>query len=185
MRHSQKRLQLGRFTSWNKATLRSLAANLIACQSIRTTLQRAKAVQPVAEKLISLAKQNSLAARRRAYALLGSHKLVKQLFSEVGPRFGQYAGGYTRIIALGQRRGDGAKTVILELTEIKKPEAKERKEKKAQKPEAEAPASQPGEKAQPQQPAPEKETRKPEAKKPAKKFLGGLRNIFKKERDSL
>jgi len=192
MRHRKSRLQLNRFTSWRKATLNSLARSLIIHQSIKTTKAKAQAAKPLIEKLISLAKANTLAARRRAYRILGEHRLVSLLFTNIGPRFSRRVGGYTRILNLSTRRGDNAQMVILELTEIlklqrKKPkkekEVKEIKEVKTE----EAPAF------AKEKPVEEKKTKTqvevqekpPITKRPPKKFLGGLRNIFKKERGPL
>ncbi len=185
MRHGKKRLQLNRFTSWHKATLKSLARNLLINQSIKTTRARAFAVRPLVEKLISLSKENTLAAKRRAYQILCDHKLVSRLFNEIGLRFKHRTGGYVRIINLEKRRGDDANMVIFELTEIIKREIK--KPKKTEEAKAKqieeakvieiAPKTEDGAKK-------EKE-KLPAPKKPSKKFLGGIRNIFRKERDSL
>ncbi len=188
MRHRVKRHQLNRFTSWRRSTLNSIARNLLIHQRIRTTLNKAKAARPVIEKLISLAKSNTLAAKRDAFKILKDHKLVSYLFGEIGPRFSKRQSGFIRILNLGERRGDNAAQVILELTEIK--EVKKRLPKKA-KVEIQ-------EEEKPVKPAEEKkaEEKKPAAgvavkekppitMKPTKKFLGGLSNIFKKERDSL
>jgi len=187
MRHRLKRLQLNRNTSWRKATLKSMARSLLIHQSIKTTKIKAKAVKPLADRLISLAKLNTLSARRRAFSILGEHRLVSLLFNDIGPRFKDRIGGYSRIIGLGARRGDNAELVILELTEIKKKELKKPKKEKETKVEE---APQAVSEKPPQ--APEKpktavavKERPPITKKPAKKFLGGLRNIFKKERDFL
>jgi len=186
MRHAKKRHQLNRFTSWHKATIRSLARSLVISQSIKTTLARAKAVRSLSEDLISLAKLNTIAAKRDAFKVLGDHKLVSVLFNEIGPRFATRSGGYTRIIPLGKRRGDDAEMVIFELTEIKKKEPKKSKKDKAAKVSDEkAPAEEhlPQEKkAEPEAHTKEKH---PVSQKPQKKFLGGIKNIFKKERDSL
>jgi large subunit ribosomal protein L17 len=189
MRHAKKRLQLGRFTSWHDATIKSLAKNMIICQSIKTTLTRAKASRPLVEKLINLGKQNTLFARRQAQVVLGEHKLVHLLFADIAPRFAKRSSGFTRIIGLGKRRGDNAEMVIFELTELKKKETKKTKIQKAEK-EHPAPESQPVAEKKPvdQQ---KKETKvalkeKPvDEKKPSKKFMGGLRQIFKKKSDSL
>jgi large subunit ribosomal protein L17 len=191
MRHAKARLQFNRFTSWRKATLNSLLKSLFLEQSIRTTKTKALAVKPLADRLISLAKENTLAARRRAYQRLADHRLVKLLFDDIAVRFTSRNSGFTRIIGLGSRRGDGAELVILELTEIKKKEKKVHKKKKQAQP-APASAAEPA-KEEPQAPKEEKKTavqtavqeKPPITKKPGKKFLGGLRNIFKKERDSL
>jgi large subunit ribosomal protein L17 len=187
MRHKKKRLQLNRFTSWHKATLKSLARNLFIHQSIKTSRQKAKAVRPLAEKLISLAKRNTLAAKRRAFSILCSHDLVSLIFNEIGPRFVNKNGGYTRIINLDSRRGDNAQVVILELTEIKKKEPRKPKKEKEARPEeakTEIMKEKPIEEKKPEAGIAVKE--KPTiAKKPTKRFLGGLRKIFRKERDSL
>ncbi len=168
----------------------SLARNLLLHQSIKTTLHRAKAVRPMVEELVSLAKANTLAAKREAFRLLGSHPLVAQIFKELGPRFAQAKGGYTRIIHLGKRRGDDAQLVLLELTQIVKKEPKKHKKEKEAKPEAvtktEGPKEKPvEEKKEERAPSVAVKERPPLTKKPTKKFLGGLRGIFKKERDSL
>ena len=189
MRHRQSRFNLNRFTSWRKATLASLARSIIIYQSIRTTKVKAQAVKPLIDKLISLAKANTLQAKRRAYKILNDHKLVALLFSDIGPRFAKRTGGYTRMLNLETRRGDGADMVLLELTEIKKKERKHPKKEKEAKPEE---GKIEGEEVQqPEEPvhghkAEEVTKEKPSvSKKPSKKFLGGIRNIFKKERDSL
>lgn len=191
MRHNKSRYRLNRFTSWRKATLRSMAGNLILRQSIRTTKDKAKAARPLVENLISLARDNSLTSKRRAFSVLGSHKLVSFLFAEIGPRYKNISSGFTRIIGLGNRRGDGAESVIFELTQIVKKEPKKHKEEKT------AHGPQP-EKVAPEQKESPKEEKKvdtalavkerPRVEKPQKpdrKFFKGLRNIFKKERDSL
>ncbi len=193
MRHRKAKSLNNRFTSWRKATLISLARNLLVYQSIKTTRIRARSARPLVEKLINLAKANTLAAKRQAFAILGDHRLVSLLFKEIGPRFAQRVGGYLRILHLDSRRGDGAEMVLLELTEIKKKEIKKPKKQKEAKTEAQ-PTAGPTEEAKPaaeekkaktEVATKEKEERPPVSKKPSKKFLGGLRSIFKKERDSL
>ncbi|MFH1199249.1 MAG: 50S ribosomal protein L17 [Candidatus Omnitrophota bacterium] len=187
MRHAKKRHQLNRFTSWNKATLKSLARNVVINQSIKTTLHRAKAAKPLIDSLIVLAKKNTLAAKRDAFKVLGDHKLVSLLFSEIGPRFAKRNEGYTRILGLGFRRGDSAKLAILEFTEIKKKEVKKSKKTKEAPKEAEEAAKEAEEKPaqEHKDKSPDVHTMAREEKKPNKKFLGGIRSIFKKERDSL
>ncbi|MGE5197735.1 MAG: 50S ribosomal protein L17 [Deltaproteobacteria bacterium] len=187
MRHKKSHSLNNRFTSWRKATLLSLLRSVLINQSIRTTKIRATSAQPLVEKLISLAKEDTLAARRSAYRMLADHKLVHLLFSDIGPRFKNRSGGYTRILNLGFRRGDGSDIALLELTEITKKEIKRHKKPKEAKPEEEKHPE-----AQETEPIEEKKTRvalkeekPPMTKKPSKKFLGGLRGIFKKERDSL
>lgn len=188
MRHAKKRLQLNRFTSWHEATLKSLARNTLIHQSIKTSLHKAKAVRPLVEDLISLAKKNTLAARRRAFEILGDHKMVSLLFNEIGPRFEKRPGGFTRIIHFKRRRGDNVQIVIFELTEIKKRVKKVKKVKEVKEKETEAQGLR-EEAAEEKKPktatAVETSEKPPIEKKPQKKFFGGIRNIFKKERDSL
>lgn len=195
MRHRTSRGRFNRFTSWRQATLKSLLKALFTYERINTTLVRAKAVQPLADRLIARAKEASLAGRRDAFRQLNDHALVKRLFDEIGPRFKDRAQGYTRILKLGMRRGDNASLVLLELTEIKEKEKKARpaKEARTERPEAAETPAQPAEpqlkeKADakgPKQERPSPEKTKAAPQKPPKKFLGGIRNIFKKERDSL
>ncbi|PIQ90501.1 MAG: 50S ribosomal protein L17 [Candidatus Omnitrophica bacterium CG11_big_fil_rev_8_21_14_0_20_41_12] len=189
MRHAKKRMQLGRFTSWHDATIRSLAKNMIICQSIKTTLTRAKASKQMVDKLVTLAKKNTLFARRQAQKVLGEHKLVNLLFTEIGPRFSSRSSGFTRIIPLGKRRGDDAEMVIFELTELKKKEPKKAKKAKDEKPQLAAEKTEVGHDKTTQDQ--KKETKAPakvnpvDEKKPPKKFMGGLRTIFRKKSDSL
>lgn len=176
MRHAKRRNKLNRFSSWRKATVTSLAKNMLNYGGIKTTATRAKVARPLVEKLISLAKSNTLAAKREAFKILGEHKLVSKLFSEVGPLFSKRESGFTRVISLGKRRGDDADVVIFELTERKPKEIKKAKKEKEVKAE---------EQVKKQETAPVVKEKPPVVNKPAKKFLGGLKNIFKKERDSL
>jgi large subunit ribosomal protein L17 len=189
MRHKKSKSLNNRFTSWKKATLISLAKSLIIHETLITTSKRASSAQPLVERLISLAKDNSLAAKRQAYKIIGDHRLINLLFNEIGPRFKDRSGGYTRVFNLGPRRGDDARQVIFELTEIKKKEKKKPKKAKTQEEKAAGGIGQPEaapieEKKTKTEVAP-KEEKPPISKKPAKKFFGGLRKIFKKERDSL
>jgi len=197
MRHAKKRLQLSRFTSWHDATIKSLVKNVIFCQSIKTTLHRAKASRQLVEKLVTLAKANTLFARRQAQKVLGEHKLVNILFNEIGPRFAKRNSGFTRIISLGSRRGDNAEMVIFELTEIKKKEIKKIKQDKTHRLAAsddkraasvvdvEGQAKEKTVEEVKLTPAPAIKERPAKGKKPQTKFLGGIRSIFKKKSDSL
>ncbi|MFA5093189.1 MAG: 50S ribosomal protein L17 [Candidatus Omnitrophota bacterium] len=189
MRHGKKRMQLGRFTSWHDATIKSLAKNMVICQSIKTTLVRAKASKQMVDKLITLAKKDTLFARRQAQKVLGEHKLVNLLFNEIGPRFAKRSSGFTRIIGLGKRRGDNAEMAIFELTELKK---KEPKKVKAVKEVKAQPTTEVGEVVDEKNIVEQKKEPKAvvketvaDQKKPQKKFMGGLRTIFKKKSDSL
>jgi len=151
MRHNRSYRKLGRTSEHRKALFRNQLRSLIAHERIITTLPKAKELKPIAEKLITLGRQaESLHARRLVARDVPDRDLVKRLFSEIGPRFVNRPGGYTRIVKLGPRVGDGAELAILELVDFKLPEAKakaageSKKEKKRRKPaesaaEAEAP----------------------------------------------
>ena len=190
MRHKNSKITLNRFTSWRKATLISLAKNILTYESIRTPMHRAKVARPLVEKLISLAKANTLSAKRKAFSILGEHSMVSKLFNEIGPRF-KTQGGFTRVIGIGKRRGDDANMVIFELTAKKPKEIKKPKKEKEAKPAEEARKTEEIKAVSAGEKKPEVSTgaavkeKHVETKKPAKKFLGGLRNIFKKERDAL
>jgi large subunit ribosomal protein L17 len=135
MRHLKSGSKLGRQPAHRRATLRNLVTNLIEKERIQTTLLRAKAARPLAERMITLGKRDSLHSRRQAAAFLTTSEATKKLFADLAPRFSDRPGGYTRIVRTGWRIGDGAELAILELigSELK------RKEKKPRKPAAEAP----------------------------------------------
>ena len=178
MPHRAVTRNLGRNASLRKATVRSLAQALLWHEQITTTLARAKEAQRLTERLITLGKSGSLAARRQAASLLVDPALVGRLFTEVAPRFSNRPGGYTRILHTGSRTGDGAATAVLELVE----RAAQTKEKpKAKQPVAlqPMPPAPPVEKLRPAEKKVEKPEREPE--KP-KGFVDGLRKFFKKDR---
>ena len=131
MRHLNSGKKLGRNPSHRRATLRNLVTNLFEHGRITTTLTRAKAARPVAEKIISLGKRDTLQARRQAAAYIMTPDATKKLFGEIAPKFADRPGGYTRIVRAGVRVGDGAKVAILELVgyELKKKEKKEKARK--------------------------------------------------------
>ena len=187
MRHALLRHKLNRRTTWHDATVTALAKNVLIRERIVTTKVKARAALPLVEKLIGLGKKDSLYARRQAYKLLGEHALVSLLFKDIATRFSDRTGGYARILGFGRRRGDNAELVLLELTQIKKKEKKPKKETaNEERPEEKQPvketiAEEKKPKAETALAEKEKEKR-PTTKKPDKKFLGGLRNIFKKER---
>ena len=135
MRHLKALSKLGKQPAHRRAVLRNLVTNLIERERITTTLTRAKAARPVAERMITLGKRDTLQARRQAAAFLMTPGATKKLFNDVAPRFAGRAGGYTRIIHAGWRIGDGASVAILELlgSELKK---KEKGRKKEEAPEA-------------------------------------------------
>ena len=188
MRHAKRRNKLNRFSSWRKATVISLAKNMLNYGGIKTTSTRAKVAKPLVEKLISLANSNTLAAKREAFKILGEHKLVSKLFAEIGFLFAKRESGFTRVISLSKRRGDDADMVIFELTERKPKKVKKaKKEKEVKAAESTSKQVEPHkeDEVKKQGAAPALKEKPPIVNKPAKKFLGGLKNIFKKERDSL
>jgi large subunit ribosomal protein L17 len=143
MRHRIAHRKLGRTTEHRLSLLKNLAASLITHERIRTTEAKAKELRPFVEKLVTLGKRDSLHARRRALAILSSKTVVSRLFSDVSPRFSERPGGYTRILKLGPRQGDGAPMAFIEFVDYKfkgeapAPAAKEKPKKKEPEPEVE------------------------------------------------
>jgi large subunit ribosomal protein L17 len=117
MRHAKAGKKLGRDSAHRKALYSNLTGALIEHGRIETTEAKAKAVKPFAEKMITLGKRGDLHARRQALAALRSNDVVHHLFAEVAPRFTERAGGYTRIVKIGQRQGDAAEMAYLELVD--------------------------------------------------------------------
>ncbi len=115
MRHRVAGKKLGRKTDHRISMLRNLVTSFLDKERIRTTLPRAKALRPLAERMITLGKRESLHARRQALAVIRDPLVVSKLFQTIAPRFSQRPGGYTRILRLGFRDGDGAQLAILEL----------------------------------------------------------------------
>jgi len=118
MRHRRSGRKLGRDSAHRRALYANLASALIEHGRIRTTIAKAKEVRPIAEQMITLGRRGDLASRRRAIGYLRSHEVVHKLFSEVAPRFADRPGGYSRIVRLGPRQGDGAEMVYLELVDF-------------------------------------------------------------------
>lgn len=150
MRHKMAGRKLGRVTEHRRALFRNQLKSLIEHERIVTTLPKAKELRPIAEKVVTLAREkDSVHARRQAARWLTDRDLVARLFTVIGPRFVSRPGGYTRIVKLGPRRGDGAELAILEFVDYRLPEAKEKavgesaKEKKRKKPAAAAAESAP------------------------------------------
>ena len=117
MRHHRAGKKLGRDSAHRKALYSNLTCSLIEHGRIRTTEAKAKAVKPYAEKMITLGKRGDLHARRLAMAELRSNDVVHKLFSDVGPRFADRPGGYSRIVKIGPRQGDAAEMAYLELVD--------------------------------------------------------------------
>jgi len=135
MRHLVSGSKLGKNPAHRRSVLRNLVTNLIEKERIQTTIRRAKAARPLAERMITLGKRDSLHTRRQAAAYLLTPGATQKLFTDLAPRFADRQGGYTRIIRVGWRIGDGAELAILEFigSELKK---KEKKSKKAEREEA-------------------------------------------------
>lgn len=114
MRHQKKTLKLGLTAAHRKALLANQVCSLIEHQRIKTTLAKAKAVRPLAEKMVTLGKKGSLHARRTALAVLRQKNAVKKLFEDIAPRSADRNGGYTRIVKLGARKSDSAPVAFIE-----------------------------------------------------------------------
>jgi large subunit ribosomal protein L17 len=137
MRHQKKTLKLGLTAAHRKALLANQVCSLIEHQRIKTTLAKAKAVRPLAEKMVTLGKKGSLHARRTALAVLRQKGAVKKLFEDIAPRSAARNGGYTRIVKLGARKSDSAPVAFIEwvdaplVVEEAAPEEKGKKRKGA------------------------------------------------------
>ncbi len=186
MRHGDRVKKIGRKKEHREMMLRNLCRALFIHEKIRTTILKAKEARKLAERLIGFAKQGDLAARRRIFRFIPDHKLVKIICDEIGPKFANRQGGYTRIYRLGPRLGDGAEMAILELVEQSEPgtidlrrklierrmlvAGEEKKEKKAKVKKEKKPKEEKikkEEKAK-EEPAEKKISRKKEAKKEKK-----------------
>ena len=142
MRHRSGYKKMGRSPAHRRQTLRNLVTNLLERERITTTLPKARALRPLAEQMITLAKRDTLHTRRQAAAFLLSPPVVQKLFSTLGPRFSDRSGGYTRIVRAGWRRGDGGELALVELIGSELKPKKPKKEKKA-RPAEPAPAAAP------------------------------------------
>jgi len=178
MRHRLKTKQLGRNTKQRQALFKSLVRNLILNGSITTTQAKAKVVQPIAEKLITKSKTDSVVARRHLHEFFGKRDAVNTLVDRIAPVFKNRTSGYTRIVMLGNRRGDNAEVVRIELVDkpgvlstLKKPVAADIKAAKAAKSKAKKTA----EKAE------KTETKEPkEAEKPKKSVIQSVKAVAEK-----
>ncbi len=183
MRHRKKSERFSRPRAQKKALVKSLVRAMVINERITTITSRAKYLRGEIDRLITLAKKGTLAGKRLAYRVLEDHKLVKKLFDDIGPRFSakggsasggkEINGGYTRVLRLGNRKGDGASLSIVELTKrVKKKKIHKKKEGKVEV--KEVSKEEKGEKVPPKKIA-----------KPKKSFVTGVKKIFKKERDAL
>jgi large subunit ribosomal protein L17 len=138
MRHQKKTIKLGRTADHRKALLANQVCSLIEHQRIKTTLAKAKAVRPLAERMVTLGKNGSIHARRTAFATLRQKEAVKKLFEDIAPRSAERNGGYTRIVKLGQRKSDSAPMAFIEWVDMAEVvEEKPAEEKKPKKKEVE------------------------------------------------
>src|SRR6266446_8284061 len=138
MRHRKKTIKLGRTAEHRRALLANQVCALIQHQRIKTTLAKAKAVRPLAERMVTLGKNGSIHARRRALAVLRQKSVVKKLFDDIAQRSAERNGGYTRIVKLGARKSDSARMAFIEWVDAEEvAEEKPGKEKKAKRKEAE------------------------------------------------
>ena len=156
MRHQKKTVRLGRKAEHRKALLANQVCSLIEHQRIKTTLAKAKAVRPLAERMVTLGKNGSIHARRTAFSTLRHKNAVKKLFDEIAPRSTERNGGYTRIIRLGQRKSDSASMAFIEWVDaavVVEEKPTEEKKGKKKEPKAETKAE-----------AKPKETKREEAK---------------------
>src|SRR5205814_5828356 len=165
MRHQKKRIKLGRTAEHRKALLANQVCSLIEHERIKTTLAKAKAVRPLAERMVTLGKNGSLHARRTALAVLRQKNAVKKLFDNIAPRSAERTGGYTRIIKLGPRRSDSAPVAFLEWVDAgPATEEKEEPKKKAKQKAEKAEKSEKPEKAEKTAPVAKEAAAEPEAK---------------------
>ena len=132
MRHRWSGRKLGRSSSHRKALMRTMVTEFLEQEKMVTTVPKAKELRSVAEKMITLGKRETLHARRRALSVIRKKSVVFKLFDTLAPRFSDRQGGYTRILRLGRRVGDGAELALLELVEAA-PEPKEEKSKKGRR----------------------------------------------------
>ena len=167
MRHRKKTLKLGRTAEHRKALLANQVCSLIEHQRIKTTLAKAKAVRPLAEKMVTLGKNGSIHARRTAFSALRHKDAVKKLFDEIAPRPTERNGGYTRIVRLGQRKSDSASMAFIEWVDaavvVEEQPAEDKKAKKKE------PKAEPKQKEPKHEEPKAKEKEAPAAEEPKKK----------------
>ena len=168
MRHQKTGRKLNRTSSHRKALFRNLAAALFQHESIKTTNPKALELRKVADRLITLAKAGTLHATRLAFAYLRDKEVVKKLFTDIGARYADTSGGYTRVLKVGPRKGDAAPMAIIELTQKKEQEKEEKKEEQAKGKKRPAKEKKERKSKDKTEPAKEKKERKPKEKKEEK-----------------
>ena len=163
MRHQKKTIKLGRTAEHRKALLANQVCSLIEHQRIKTTLAKARAVRPLAERMVTLGKNGSIHARRTALATLRQGNAVKKLFDDIAPRSAERNGGYTRIVKLGQRKSDSARMAFIEwvdMAEVVEQKATEEKKRKKKPAEPKAEQIEP-ERVEPKEQEPAEQEEKP------------------------
>ena len=168
MRHLKSRVKLNMTASHRKALFKNLANALFEHERIKTTNPKAMELRRVADRLISLAKKNDMHAMRLAFAFLRSKEMVKKLFTDIGPRYAEINGGYTRVLKAGRRKGDAAPMAIIELTQRKEKETEKKGEDKAKEKKAKAKEKKAKEAKPKEAKAKEKKAKEPEEKKEPK-----------------
>ena len=161
MRHRKNTVKLGRTSDQRQALFAGLVSNLILAKRIKTTLPKARAAKRLADRMVTVGKQGTLAARRQALSFLKLEAAVAELFGAVAPAMKDRAGGYTRVVKLGKRMSDSSEMCLLEWVDFVPKAPKAKKEKTAEAPK-EAP------KAEPKAAKAEKPAKKPAAKKAKK-----------------
>lgn len=187
MRHAKHSQRLSRPLTSRKSLLRHLVTGVVRHERITTTVARAKATQRLADRLITLGKDGSLTARREVFNVLQDRTLTKRLFAEVAPLFQERRGGYTRVVRLSRRQGDGAELALLELvahtTKIQAPAPAKAKKKNASAGKPSAQAASPATEGAAPAVAPAAEApKKPAAEKKPKRFLQGLRDAWRRKK---
>jgi large subunit ribosomal protein L17 len=174
MRHQKKTIKLGRTADHRKALLANQVCSLIEHQRIKTTLAKAKAVRPLAERMVTLGKNGSIHARRTALATLRQKNAVRKLFDDIAPRSAERNGGYTRIVRLGHRKSDSAPMAFIEWVDVaevleEKPakEAKAKKKETESKPKQTEPQRTEAERAEPEKEEPVVEEERPDEAPPS------------------
>ena len=132
MRHGKSVAKLSKAKSHREAMLSNMAASIIEHIQIRTTITKAKEVKRWVDRLVTLGKKGDLNSRRMAYKMIKDRKLVKKLFDEIAPKFSDKQGGYTNVLKLGSRQGDGAKMAVVQLL-MEKPKIEKKKGEKHEK----------------------------------------------------
>ncbi len=176
MRHRRRQRKLGRTSEHRSALFRNQLASMVQNERIVTTLAKAKELRPIVEKMVTLGKEDTVHHRRRAAVSMADKGLLKRLFEDIGPRFSDRPGGYTRIIKLGPRKGDGAEMAILEFVDFQfggeaaEPAPKKKSKKKKAAAEGEESEGKEPETDQDDEDKPKKAaSKKPAAKKAASK----------------